>query len=198
MERNEINVKKYASFICTICTRENLKHLDPKGITTVIEYSSRLAEDQEKLSTWFANVADIIREANHYANEDNSKYIKEVHIEKALEEKQYRSNLIEQKIEEMIEKNIILVDTSNEKIGQINGLSVFGVGDFVFGKPSRITVSLGLGKKGIVEIAKIMINGAATRNSSYYRNLFFRYIAQIYFGQRILMFSNHNRWSIYI
>ncbi|MBM3292751.1 ATP-dependent protease, partial [Candidatus Bathyarchaeota archaeon] len=154
MERNDTNVKNYASFICTICTKENLKHLDPKGIAAVIEYSSRLAEDQEKLSTWFANVADIIREANHYATEDNAEYILEKHIEKALEEKIYRSNLIEQKMEEMIEKNIILVDTSSEKIGQINGLSVLGVGDFIFGKPSRITVSVGVGKKGIIDIER--------------------------------------------
>ncbi|MBN1682784.1 AAA family ATPase [Candidatus Bathyarchaeota archaeon] len=154
MEKNNENVKNYASFICTLCNKEKLKHLDTSGIASIIEYSSRLAEDQEKLSTWFANVADIIREANYYAKEDNAEFISEKHIEQALEEKIYRSNLIEEKLNEMIEKNIILVDTSGEKVGQINGLSVLGVGDFIFGKPSRITISIGLGKKGIIDIER--------------------------------------------
>ena len=154
MERNEENVKMYASFMCTLCKKENLKHLDSSGIAAVIEYSSRLAEDQDKLSTWFAQVADIIKEAAHYAEEEGSEYTTGKHIEKALEEKVYRSNLIEQKMEKMIEEGTILVDTAGEKIGQINGLSVLGLGDFAFGKPSRITVSVGVGKKGIIDIER--------------------------------------------
>jgi lon-related putative ATP-dependent protease len=154
MERNDENIQMYASFICTICNKENLKHLDPTGIAAVIEYSSRLAEDQEKLSTWFAQVSDIIREAAHYAEEEKSEFTMDKHIEKALEEKLYRSNLIEQKMEKMIEEGTILVDTTGEKVGQINGLSVMSLGDFAFGKPSRITVSAGVGKRGIIDIER--------------------------------------------
>jgi lon-related putative ATP-dependent protease len=154
MERNEANVKMYASFICSLCTKENLRHLDQSGIAAVVEYSSRLAADQEKLSTWFANVSDIIKEATHYAEEDDSKLTMDKHIEKALEERVYRSNLIEQKMEKMIEEGTILIDTTSEKVGQINGLSVLSLGDFSFGKPSRITVSVGLGKKGIIDIER--------------------------------------------
>jgi len=154
MERNEENVKMYASFICTLCTKENLKHLDSSGVADIVEYSSRLADDQDKLSTWFANIADILRESSHYADEDGKSVISGDYIEKALEERVYRSNLIEQKMEEMIEQGIILVDTSGEKIGQINGLSVLEIGDFIFGKPSRITASVGLGKKGIIDIER--------------------------------------------
>ena len=154
MDRSEENVKMYAAFMCTICTKEGLKHLDSSGIAEVVEYSSRLAEDQDKLSTQFANVADIIKEANYYATEDGSEYIAAKHVLKALKEKVYRSNLVEEKIEEMVEKGIILVDTDGEKVGQINGLAILGAGDFIFGKPNRITVSVGVGKKGIIDIER--------------------------------------------
>jgi lon-related putative ATP-dependent protease len=154
MERSEDNVKMYASFMCTLCTKEKIKHLDSTGIAAVVEYSSRLAEDQDKLSTWFSQVSDIIKEAAQYADENGSNYTTEKHIEKALEERVYRSNLIEQKMEKMIEEGTILVDTTGEKVGQINGLSVLSLGDFAFGKPSRITVSVGVGKKGIIDIER--------------------------------------------
>ena len=154
MDRSESNVMMYAAFMCTLCTKEGLKHLDSSGIAEVVEYSSRLAEDQDKLSTQFANVSDIIREANFYAAEDGSESIASKHVTKALEEKVYRNNLIEEKIEEMVEKGIILVDTGGEKVGQINGLAVLGAGDFIFGKPNRITVSVGVGKKGIIDIER--------------------------------------------
>ncbi len=154
MERNEANIQMYASFMCMLCNKENLKHLDSTGIGAIIEYSSRLAEDQEKLSTWFAQVSDIIKEAAHYAEEEKSEFTTSKHVERALEERLYRSNLIEQKLEKMIEEGTILVDTTGEKVGQINGLSVMGLGDFAFGKPSRITVSTGVGKKGIIDIER--------------------------------------------
>jgi len=154
MERNEENIKMYASFMCTLCTKENLKHLNASGIAAIVEYSSRLAEDQEKLSTWFAQIADIIKEAAHYAEEEGSEFTTEKHVEAALEERVYRSNLIEQKMEKMIEEGTILVDTTGEKVGQINGLSVLSLGDFSFGKPSRITVSVGVGKRGIIDIER--------------------------------------------
>jgi lon-related putative ATP-dependent protease len=153
-ERNEENVKMYASFICTLCKKEKLRNLDSSGIAAVIEYSSRLAEDQSKLSTWFSQVADTIKEAAHYAEEEDAEYTTGKHIEKALEERVYRSNLIEQKLEKMIEEGTILVDTTGEKVGQINGLSVLSLGDFAFGKPSRITVGIGVGKKGIIDIER--------------------------------------------
>jgi len=162
MERNDENVNMYASFICTLCTKEKLKHLDPSGIAAVVEYSSRLAEDQTKLSTWFANIADIIREASHYAQEEDAKFTTAKHVDRALEERVYRSNLIEQKLEKMMEEGTILVDTDGEKVGQINGLSVLGLGDFSFGKPSRITVSVGVGKKGIIDIEREAQMGGPT------------------------------------
>jgi lon-related putative ATP-dependent protease len=154
MKRTEENMRNYAAFICTFCTKENLKHLDSSAIAQIIEYGSRLAEDQEKMSTKFADVADLIREACFYANQDNSKYTSARHVEKAIEEKIYRSNLIQEKIREMIDRDVLLIATDGEAIGQVNGLSVMSLGDFMFGTPSRVTASVGMGREGVIDIAR--------------------------------------------
>ncbi len=162
MERNAENVQEYAKFMCTLVNKEGLKHLDSTGIGSIVEYSSRLAADQEKLSTQFTEISDIIREANYYAQTNGSKYITHEHVHQAIEAKIYRSNLIEEKLGEMIERGSILVDTSGEKVGQVNGLAVLGMGDYMFGKPSRITASIGLGKEGIIDIEKKAEMGGPT------------------------------------
>jgi len=154
MTRTEENVKRYAAFVCTICKKENLKHLDGPGLAKLVEYSQRLAQDQQKLSTRFAEVADIIREANFYATQEKSNVVTGNHVKKAIEEKIYRSKLIQEKIQEMIQREILLIDTDAEKIGQVNGLSVMGLGDFAFGNPSRVTASVGLGREGVIDIER--------------------------------------------
>jgi lon-related putative ATP-dependent protease len=162
MDRTAENVQDYAKFMCTLCNKEGLKHLDDSGIAGIVEYSSRLAADQEKLSTQFTEISDIIREANYYAHTNGHKYISKKHVQQAIESKVYRSNLIEEKLGEMIERGSILVDTDGEKVGQVNGLAVLGMGDYMFGKPSRITASIGLGKKGIIDIEKQAEMGGPT------------------------------------
>jgi lon-related putative ATP-dependent protease len=154
IERNDNNQKTYGSFVHSLCEREKLSHLDAPALAKVVEYGSRLAEDQTKLSTRFPQIADLIREANFYASQEGSKLVKESHITKALNEKVYRSNLLDEKVKEMIQRGIILIDTSGSKIGQVNGLSVISLGDFDFGQPSRITASLGLGRRGIIDIER--------------------------------------------
>jgi lon-related putative ATP-dependent protease len=154
MSRTEENVKQYAAFVCTICQKENLKHLDGSGLAKLVEYSQRLAQDQQKLSTRFAEVADIVREANFYATQEKSNLVTGTHVKKAIEEKIYRSKLIQEKIQEMIQREILLIDTDAEKVGQVNGLSVMGLGDFAFGSPSRVTASVGLGREGVIDIER--------------------------------------------
>ncbi|MFO7968341.1 MAG: ATP-binding protein [Archaeoglobaceae archaeon] len=154
MDRNDDNTMKYAAFICTLCHKENLKHLDSSAVAKLVEHGARLAAHQKKLSTKFSDVADVIREASFYANEDNSEYITADHIRKTIDEKTYRSNLIQEKIQEMIKKGFILIDTEKEAVGQVNGLSVMSLGDFAFGRPSRVTASIGLGKEGIIDIER--------------------------------------------
>lgn len=154
MDRKQENVTRYASFICALCQKEELIHLDPSGIAAVVEYSSRLADRQDKLSTQFAAIADIIREACFYAHEEKAELVTRRHVEKALEEKVYRSNLIQNKLQEMIERRVLLVDVDGEKTGQVNGLSVLGLGDYMFGNPSRVTASVAVGREGIVDIER--------------------------------------------
>ncbi len=154
MDRDDENVERYASFICAVCKKEDLKHLDPSGIAAVVEYSSRLASDQKKLSTRFAAVADIIREASFYAEEEGVEHTSKRHLDRALEEKVYRSNLIQKKIEEMISRGVLLIDTEGEKVGQVNGLAVLALGDYGFGRPNRLTASVGVGREGIVDIER--------------------------------------------
>jgi len=162
MDRNDENSVKYAAFICTLCKKFNLKHLDGSAVAKIIEYGSRLADDQAKLSTRFAMVADIIREASFYATRDNAKYTTADHVRKAIGEKIYRSNLVQQKIDEFIGRNIFLIDTEGAKVGQVNGLSVMGLGDFAFGIPSRVTASIGVGRDGVVDIEREAAMGGPT------------------------------------
>jgi lon-related putative ATP-dependent protease len=154
MDRTQANLKDYAAVICRLCREEGLKHLSSQALAKIIEHSSRLAGDQEKLSTLFADIADIIREANFWAGEDGTSLIEAKHVETTVEQKVYRSNLIQQRINEMIDKGIIIIDTDGEKIGQVNGLEVLDLGDFAFGKPTRITASLGVGREGLIDIER--------------------------------------------
>ena len=154
MERTDDKVRLYAAGVCMLCEKENLKHLDKTGLAKLVEYSSRVADDQYKLSTQFAIIADVIREANFYAAQENSDFITGVHIKKSIEEKVYRSKLIQEKIQEMIKRGFFLIDTVKEKVGQVNGLSVMGLGDFAFGNPSRVTASIGLGREGVIDIER--------------------------------------------
>jgi lon-related putative ATP-dependent protease len=154
MDRNDENAGKYADFMCNLVREEKLRHLERGAIARVIEHGSRLAADKRKLSTQFAVIADLIREANFYAAGDGVEQIERQHIMKAIDEKVYRSNLIQQKVEEYIQREIFLIDTEGEKVGQVNGLSVIGLGDFAFGRPSKVTASIGVGREGIMDIER--------------------------------------------
>jgi lon-related putative ATP-dependent protease len=154
MDRSRANLKNYAAVICRICNNENLKHLSSDALAKIIEHSSRLAGDQEKLSTLFADIADILREASFWAEEEGANLIQAKHVKKAIEEKVYRSNLIQQRINEMIDKGMIIIDAEGEKMGQVNGLSVIDLGDFAFGRPTRITASIGVGREGLIDIER--------------------------------------------
>jgi lon-related putative ATP-dependent protease len=154
MPRNQQNVQQYAAFVCMLCDKENLKHFDSTGLAKLIEYSSRIAEDQYKLSAQFSLIGDLARESSFYATQDKAEFVTGEHVKKAIEEKIYRSKLIQEKIQEMIQRGFFLIDTADERVGQTNGLSVAGLGDFAFGMPSRVTASIGLGREGVIDIER--------------------------------------------
>lgn len=162
MDRTDENVRNYASFICGLCEEFHYRHLDKSAVAGVIEYGSRLAEDQKKLTTRFSVVSDLIAEANFYAAQEGSEFTTSRHVRKAIEEKVYRSNLIQEKIQEYITKGIILIDTEGEKPGQVNGLAVIGLGEISFGRPDRVTASIGIGRSGIIDIEREAAMGGPT------------------------------------
>ncbi|MFH1485554.1 MAG: ATP-binding protein [Chloroflexota bacterium] len=154
MARTDENIKSYLGSLCLLCGREGLKHLDAEATAGILDYSSRLAEDQEKLSTRFSEIADLMREASYHASLDGGSLVTAAHVQKALGEKIYRSNLVQERIGEMIANGTLMIDSDGDVVGQVNGLSVTGSGDFTFGIPSRVTASLGLGREGIIDIER--------------------------------------------
>jgi lon-related putative ATP-dependent protease len=154
MSRSAEHTREYAAFATTLCTAEQLKHLDASAMSRLVEHGSRMADDQQKLSTRFGEISDVIREASYYAELDSAELITAGHIRKAIEERYYRSNLIQERLQEMISRGVIKIDITSKKVGQINGLSVLGLGDISFGQPSRITVSLSMGREGVVNIER--------------------------------------------
>lgn len=154
MDRNNENTLKYASFVRTKCEERGLQPFDRDAVARVIEYGSRLAEHKQKLSAKFSEIADILREADYWARINKNSVVTAGDIEKALEEKTYRSNKVEKKILEATKEGTILIDTEGSVTGQINGLSVLDLGDYRFGMPSRITARTYAGRAGIVNIER--------------------------------------------
>ncbi len=154
MERNRENMLKYAGFVKTKCDKTGLRPFDRNAVAKVVEYGSRLAEHQHKLSTKFIEIADLLRESDYWAKQNKKSIVTEEYVEKAFKEKTYRVNKIEMKILEAVKEGTILVDTDGAVTGQINGLSVLDLGDYRFGIPSRITARTYAGKAGIVNIER--------------------------------------------
>jgi lon-related putative ATP-dependent protease len=153
-ENNAQNIYQYACFIRQLCERENLQPFDHSGIAAVIEYAVRLAGRQNKISTHFNSLVDLLREANYWAKREKQKIIQNRHVSQAIKEKIERLNLIERKIQEMIEQGTLMIDTKGSVVGQVNGLSVYDLGEYTFGKPTRITAKTAMGRAGIINIER--------------------------------------------
>ena len=142
---------------------------DKSGMAAVVEYGVRLAGRQKKLSTRFYLIADLLKEANYWAGKDGSEVVKEVHVDKAIMKKVYRLNLVEEKIQEMIDDE----DDPDRfrwsgRVGQVNGLSVYNLGDVHVRKPSRITVKTSMGKAGIINIEREVEMSGPIHNKGVY------------------------------
>ncbi|HUL31810.1 MAG TPA: ATP-binding protein [Thermodesulfobacteriota bacterium] len=154
MNKDNDKIQQYATFIRKICDEDKLRAFDKTGIAAVVEQGVRITGRQKKLSTRFHLIADLLREANYWAEKDGSQMITEKHVDQAIDRRNYRVNLIEEKIQEMIDDGTILIDSDGMVAGQVNGLSVYNLGDYMFGKPSRITAKTSLGKAGIINIER--------------------------------------------
>ena len=154
MDRNEENIKKIGSFVAYQCNEVGLRPFDKSALATIIEESSRLAGHKEKLTARFNELVEILYEADAWANKDKKEIVNKEYIEKAISKRNYRNNNYEEKLIEMIEKGVLLIDIEGSKIGEINGLSVIDSGQYVFGKPSKITVNTYGGKDGVINIER--------------------------------------------
>lgn len=152
MPRNEENEMEYAQFIASRCQEEKMEHFDRSAVAKVIEHGSRLSAHQEKLTTRFGLVTDVVREANYWASQRGAAIVTAADVNKAIEEQVYRANEVEERIQEQFDENIIMVTTEGHVVGQVNGLSVLDLGDYAFGQPSRITAQTYMGEEGVVNI----------------------------------------------
>ena len=152
--KNKKTIGEYVSFIKKITKEDNLIGFDREGMAAIIEYGTRLAGKQKKITTRFHQIADIIREASYWARKDKQSMAGRIHVEKAIKERFNRVGLIERKIQEMIDEGSIMIDTRGGEIGQVNGLAVYTMGDFAFGKPTRITATTSVGRAGVINIER--------------------------------------------
>ncbi|MGQ9645144.1 MAG: Lon protease family protein [Thermodesulfobacteriota bacterium] len=168
MNKDAEKIQQYASFIRKICDEEKLRPFDRTGVAAVVEYGVRIAGRQKKLSTRFHLIADLLREANYWAMKEGSEVVNERHVDRAIEKKIHRVNMIEEKIQEMIEEGTLLIDSDGMVVGQVNGLSVYSLGDYSFGRPSRITAKTSMGKAGIINIEREVEMSGPIHNKGVY------------------------------
>jgi predicted ATP-dependent protease len=154
MARDTQGFDNYTSFISSRCHDEGLLHFEPSGVAGVIEYGAWLVDNQQKLSARLSDIADIVREASYWARTAGKNAVAGEHVQRALDEKCYRSSLIEERIRELITDGTLLVDITGSVVGQVNGLAVIDLGDIRFGRPSRITAKTYMGKEGVVDLER--------------------------------------------
>jgi len=164
MNKDDRTIRDYACFIKKICDEDSLLPMDKGGIAALIEYGTRIAGRQKKVSTRFHALADVIRESSYWAKIDGKKVIGRENVEKAVLERFERVSLLEDKVQEMIEEGTILIDTEGQVVGQVNGLSVYDMGQFSFGKPTRITAKTAVGRAGVINIEREADMSGPTHN----------------------------------
>jgi len=152
MPRDEQACLDYAALVGDLCRREGLGHFAPSAVARLIDEAARLANDQHKLTTHFADVADLVREAVFWARHADHELVVADDVRKAIDERTHRLNRAAERYVETIQEGVILIDTEGEQVGQVNGLSVIQLANFEFGLPSRVTAKTFAGRAGVVSI----------------------------------------------
>lgn len=164
MNRNEATAMEYVRFAKKICDEDRLAPLAKEGVAALLEYATRITGRQKKVSTRFHVIADIIREASYWAKKGGKAVVGREDVRTAVRERFERVSLVEDKIQELIEEGTLLIDTDGRVVGQVNGLSVYDMGQFMFGKPTRITAKTSLGRAGVVNIERESDLSGSTHN----------------------------------
>jgi lon-related putative ATP-dependent protease len=148
------NLQRYIQFISRVVREEGLRHFDVSGVKRIVEHAFKLVDHQGKLSIRFSEIVRLIRESSYWAKQRRHKFVQKLDVEQAIKEETYRRNLPEEKIQNAIREKTYKFDIDSSKVGQINGLAVYNLGDYSFGKPTRITVSTYIGNRGIINIER--------------------------------------------
>ena len=154
MPRIDASIERYVSFMKLICNDEKLKPFDRSAISAVIEHGVRLAGRQNKISTRFNLIADLMRESHYWAGKENKSPVTSKHVRKAIDERIERIRLAEEKVRELILDGTIMIDSSDSVTGQVNGLTIYDMHEYMFGVPSRITAKTSIGRRGIINIER--------------------------------------------
>ncbi len=154
MDRTPENMAKYAAFVAARVADKGLRPFDRTAVAAIVDYSSRLVENQEKLTTRFMRISDVLTEADYWAGMSGGDTVTSEHVGAAMEQRKYRASLTEDRILESIENDTIRIATEGSAVGQVNGLAVHFLGDHSFGKPSRITARVSLGRGQVVNIER--------------------------------------------
>jgi predicted ATP-dependent protease len=154
MSRTDRHIGQYAAFVADRVKNLGLKTFHKTAVAEVVNYGSRLVEDKHRLSTRFVEIADLVSEAAYWAGEAKSEIVTRDHVLRAIEQREYRSRMIEDKVQQLIEEGTIIIDVDRAVIGQANALSVYDLGDYSFGRPSRVTARVAVGRGGVVDIQR--------------------------------------------
>lgn len=154
MDRNPEAILDFARFIKRESDQNGLRPFDSGAVAALVEEAVRMAGRTEKLSTAFPVLADLLMEADYYAGRDQAENVAAAHVDRAVEERILRANRVEEMIQEMISRGTLQIDVDGAKVGQVNGLAVYSLGDVAFGKPSRITAATSMGKEGVINIER--------------------------------------------
>lgn len=154
MEWNDEHVRDYAAFVSRRVRDDGLRHFDRSAVARLVEHGARLRDDQRKLSTRLLDIADVVTEASFWAGKAGRAVVAAADVDQAVAKREYRSNLIEERVRELIADGTLMIDTEGERVGQVNGLSVIDLGNYTFGKPSRVTARVALGRGGVRSIER--------------------------------------------
>lgn len=154
MDRTPENQRLYAQLLGTLARREGLRALDRSAVARVIEHSARVIGDAEKLSTWMRGISDLVLEADYWADRAGHDVMTADDVQHAIDATVYRSDRVRERLLAEVVRGTVLIDTQGAQVGQINGLSVLALGNFSFGRPSRITAQIRLGRGEVIDIER--------------------------------------------
>ena len=164
MDWNKENVQQLTRYISAFCNKEGVPHFDRTGVAEVVNYCSWVVQDQTKLTTRFSEIVNILAEAGTWAKIEGKQLVTSEQVKKAIKEKMKRSSKYDEELLDLVKDGTIMIDTDGQTVGQINGLAVIDMGDYVFGKPTRITAVAFMGKSGIVDIEREVETGGFTHS----------------------------------